>query len=258
MTRTGSRCLRARPMRSSTSSKARSGICQEHCETAGRDVAAPPGQPRASTKPALEAAGRRGGGVDLRSVIPGREVDAARAGGKNGIRRPMKRARRTALVGLVWLTAAAVAFASTPRVVCACAGQRPVGACGCCKHCHHASPRGPAKPPTARTGGCCCRAKPGSRPAPGRTAHTAPAKADPSQAGLTSPGCAKALAQHEALAAQAAGAPVVKDLSPGPILFAANALSCVAGDSGPATTVGAEVCEPPPTDLLTVCCRLLI
>lgn len=167
----------------------------------------------------------------------------------------MKRLRRIALVGIVWLTAATILVAGTPHLVCAC----PDGGAGnSCARCQSGSVKSAlAKPchPGARC--CCCPTQPEPSPAP-KPAQPGPAgKAAPEKVKLTAPTCVKALVRAKAFASSEAPTTAHKDLTATSLLLAADITTCCHEAAGPEAAFP-EGSQTPPTDLLCLCQRLLI
>jgi hypothetical protein len=171
----------------------------------------------------------------------------------------MRRIRRTALVGVVWLTAAAVAVAGTPHLICACPAGNKHEKAPACEHCRRAGQADPAKS-HAKGGGCCCccQVSTGKKTEPKQPARDFPGKAEVGKAGLNPAPCVKTLAQPDALALPAAHASTLNDLSLPPLLISAQGIPGFLAENGPPLAFGEVSRTPPPTDLLSVCCRLLI
>ena len=173
----------------------------------------------------------------------------------------MKRVRRIALAGIVWLTAAAVAWAGTPRLVCACPDGGEGGKGNSCARCRPGRAKSTRQAPRRSAGTkacpvaskcCCCRTEPG----PASKPQQAPAgKSTPEKARLTSPTCVKAPARAEPVTPSHAPA-VLKDLTAA--LFVPAPILDPSAPAGPAVPLGEIDHTLPPADLLALCQRLLI
>jgi hypothetical protein len=184
--------------------------------------------------------------------------------------------RRTALVALVWLTAASTLLAGLPQLECLCpSGQcttspqgpapREGGRC-CCGSCCAAG-QGGEKPPKRMS--CCSQndteqqtkpASPESKAAAGRRADSAgQGKPGPEQARLQRPGCTAQLVQPEAFTSASANPDA--DGSLGPVLAAALPV-CLCPPVSPGAAAGRTCwlayCIPPPTDLVIALQHFLI
>jgi hypothetical protein len=188
----------------------------------------------------------------------------------------MKRfARRTALVALVWLTAASTLLAGVPHFECVCPSGRRGSSClgviaksgGCC--CGGSCCSAGGKGPQAEGQSCCGkpRAAHGEKPRPPakesgnpRGARVTPAgKANPDSAQLHRPTCAKAPVQPEALTF-APASPSHAELS---ALDLSVPLPVSPGPEVPSAPAPGEVrwltyCLPPPTDRVIVLQHFLI
>jgi len=165
--------------------------------------------------------------------------------------------RRTASVGLVWLTAAMTVVAGTPHFDCRCPDGHVKPFClglaskttGCC--CGRACCSGSAG------GKCCCYRTHGTPAGCGGRVRT-PRPGGEIRPGAGGPGCANTLAGQELLALSPSEQTASDDLVPQPGLPTSAVLPDTLVNGARGQLSGATRPPAPPADLVTLLGRLLI